>query len=165
MRIATPAAVVLSLLLFPGGTARAQAADTVFAPSHLAAARALLSAARFEESAVAGSMVMFDQQVAAAPETAVFRDVIEQWSREVFGSEEAKRAFARAWAEELSEEDLLALAAFYRSPLGMRAASGQAALARKGAEIGRQLASAREAELQQRIMERVAELEGAPEPQ
>ena|SRR5688500_16992962 len=83
----------------------------------------------------------------------------------LFASAEAKRLFARAWAEELSEEDLLALAAFYRSPLGLRAAAGQAALARKGAEIGRQLGSVREAELQQRLMERVAELEGAPEPQ
>ena len=47
--------------------------------------------------------------------------------------------------------DLRALIAFYRTPLGQRLASSQATLARQGAEIGRVLATARQADLIERL--------------
>ena len=138
----------------------AAAADTAPA-SKLAAARTLIDLVRLEETALAAGMQTFDQQAASNPDAAAFRDVIEEWMREVFGSDDAKNAFARAYAEAFTEQELAGLIAFYRTPLGARLAVLQPALAAKGAAIGQQLAETRQADLQQRLMTRAAALEGA----
>ncbi len=129
--------------------------------SHVAAARELLTLLRMEETAVAVGMQAYDQQAAGSPQAAAFRDLVEEWTREVFTSEEARDAFARAYAESLSEEDLLALAKFYRTPLGARVAAAQIGMAAKGAAIGQRLAAERQGVLQERMMARAAELQGA----
>lgn len=141
--------------------ASAAEADTAPSPDEMAAARTLIELVRLEETALAAGMQAFDQQAAATPGAAEFRDVVEAWMREVFGSEEARTAFARAYADALTEEELTGLVAFYRSPLGARLAVLQPTLAAKGAVIGQQLAEARRAELEGRIMARAAALEGA----
>lgn len=132
-----------------------------FSDSHLAAARGLLDAMHFEHAALTAGMATFDQQAAAAPDAAIFRDVVEEWMREIFTGEEALAAFARAYAETLSETELRDLAAFYRTPLGQRLASVQPALTAKGMAVGQQLAGAHQSVLEERIMERAAALEGA----
>lgn len=137
------------------------AAGRALRPSHVAAARELLALLRMEETAVAVGMQAYDLQASASPQAAAFRDLVEAWTREVFTSEEARDAFARAYAESLSEEDLLALAEFYRTPLGARVAAAQIGMATKGAVIGQQLAAERQGVLQERMMARAAELQQA----
>lgn len=166
MRLAAMSLLALSLFAgqlaaqsSPATAADSSASTPAFAPSHMAAARGLLAAMRFEQAAVAAAMMSFDQQAAADPETGIFRDLVEEWMYEVFTSEEAKDAFAGAYAESFSEGELEELTVFYRTPLGSRVADLQAALAAKGAEIGQRLASAREADLEERIMERAAALD------
>lgn len=143
----------------PAAAADSTAPTNGFAPSHMKAARGLLAAMRFEQAAVATAMMSFDQQVAADPEAGIFRDLVEEWMYEVFTSEEAKEAFAGAYAGSFSESELADLTAFYRTPLGSRVADLQADLAAKGAEIGQRLAGARQADLEERIMERAAALD------
>lgn len=167
MRVAASTLLVLSLLSGPavaqvGGPSPAAPART-FAPSHLAAARELLDAILFEETAMAAAMSAFDQQAAASPESAAFRDLVEEWTREVFSGEEAKAAFAGAYAERLAEADLRGLVAFYRTDLGKRLATQLPELAVAGARIGQQLAAQHQAALQERIMARAAELQAEGE--
>lgn len=163
MRLAPP--TLLSLLLLSGpaaaqvGAPAPAAAAHALAPSHLAAARELLDAILFEETAMAAAMSAFDQQTAASPESAAFRDLVEAWTREVFSGEEAKAAFAGAYAERLSEADLRALVTFYRTDLGKRLAAQLPELAVAGARIGQQLAGRHQAVLQERIEARAAELQ------
>jgi hypothetical protein len=159
-------AILLALLAGPAraqgsAPASAAAAPSQFSDSHLAAARDLLDAMHFEHAAVTAGMATFDQQAAAAPDAAVFRDLVEEWMREIFTGEAALAAFARAYAETLSETELRELAAFYRTPLGQRLASVQPTLTAKGMAVGQQLAGAHQSALEERIMERAAALEGA----
>lgn len=168
MRPFLSCAVLLALLANPvraqssaPASPAAASAPSAFSESHLAAARDLLDAMRFEHAALTAGMATFDQQAAAAPDAAVFRDLVEEWMREIFTGEAAKAAFARAYAETLSETELRELAAFYRTPLGQRLASVQPALTAKGMAVGQQLAGAHQSVLEERIMERAAALEGA----
>lgn len=152
----------LAITLLTIGPVAAQSATSgTISPSHLAAARALLGAMNFEETAVTAGMQAFDLQVAAAPQLAQFRDLMEEWTREVFGSEEALDAFARTYAETVAQADIEALTAFYRTPAGARVAASLPALSAKGATLGQRLATSHQAELQQRMMARAAELEAS----
>ena len=135
--------------------ARAAAQDTARTTpptaGQMAAARELLEAMRMLERAAVEVRVAIDQQIGADPQLAPYRATIHEWGREIVSSEEAKAAFATLYASAFSEADLRQLAAFFRTPLGQRFASSQAALTEKGAEIGRSLASARQADLMARI--------------
>lgn len=168
MRLAGVTLVLLaSLAIVPASAqdAPVRVADAVstdsIRPSHLAEARALIRLLRLEETGLAAGMQVFDQQSATNPDAGAFRDIVEEWMRGVFGSEEAEIAFARAYAEVLTEQEIVELIAFYRSPIGARLAVLQPTLAAKGAAVGQQLAAARQADLEARIMARAAELEGA----
>jgi hypothetical protein len=164
MRHAATPVVLLSLLTAAplaaqSDTVPAGPAAVTIAPSHLEAARNLLRTMNFEETAVATAMYAFDEQVGDSPEAAAFRDVIEEWMREVLGGEKAEIAFAEAYAEALTEAELVELTAFFRTPLGVRLAEAQPLLAARGAEIGARLAAEGEASLQERLMERATLLE------
>ena len=139
-------------LLLP---ARAAAQDSVAiippSPGQMAAARELLEVMRLQDVSAIGVKVALDQQIRANPMLEPYRAAMHAWGTELFASEEAKTAFATLYANAFSEADLRALIAFYRSPVGQRLASNQAKLAEKGAEIGRSLAEARQADLLARI--------------
>jgi len=144
--------VVGCALLLP---VRAAAQDTTHtAPptaGQLAAARELLEVMHLQEVSAVGVKVALEQQIRANPMLEPYRATMNEWGTEMFASEEAKAAFAALYAAAFSEEELRGLLAFFRSPLGQRLASSQAALAEKGAEIGRSLAEAHEADLMARI--------------
>lgn len=137
------------------GTPPAESSRTI-APSHLAVAREFLDVIRMQEAAAAGMEVSMNEQIEINPELKPYQGVIQKWAREIFASEEAKNAFATAYAETFSEAELRELIAFYRTPLGRRLAENQTALVLRGAEIGRRLADAHQAELMQRLQEAMA---------
>ena len=145
------------------GTPAPRAADTaVYSPSHMAAAKALLEAMDFEELAMSGVLVTLEAQMEENPDLEMFRDVLHAWAKSVFGSEEAKTAFARAYASELTQAEIEAVVTFYRTPAGRTIARAQPQLARHGARIGAELAAKRQGELESMIEARAAELESLP---
>jgi hypothetical protein len=117
----------------------------------MAAARELLDVVRLQEVAAAGMRVSIDEQIRGNPAMEPYRTVMKEWGSEIFASQEAKNLFATIYAETFSEEDLRALVAFYRTPLGQRLANSQATLTVRGAEAGRNLATAHQADLMARI--------------
>jgi len=151
-----PVLLLACALLLP---ARAAAQDTARTTpptaGQMAAARELLEVLRLQEVSVVGVRVALDQQIRSSPELEPFRAAMHAWATELFAGEEAKTAFATLYASTFSEADLRQLVAFFRTPLGQRFASSQAALTEKGAEIGRSLATAHQADLMARL-QRVA---------
>ncbi|HLM66618.1 MAG TPA: DUF2059 domain-containing protein [Longimicrobium sp.] len=124
-----------------------------FTPSHLAAARELLQEIQIQKLSMAGVEAMFTEQIRANPEMGRYREAMLAWARDIFSSEEATNAFAALYAEAFSEEDVRALTAFYRTPLGQRVAAMQPVIATRGADLGRRLAERKQADLIARIQQ------------
>lgn len=124
-----------------------------FTPSHMAAAREFLQAIQMHKLSMAGVEAMFGEQIRANPGMGRYREAMFAWARDLFSSEEATNAFAALYAESFSEEDLRALTAFYRTPLGQRVAAMQPVMATRGAELGRRLAERKQADLIARLQQ------------
>jgi hypothetical protein len=140
-----------ALLLPAGAAAQDTARTTPPTAGQMAAARELLEVTRMQEVSAATMKAVFDEQIRTNPQMEPYRAVMTEWGRELFTSEEAQTAFTTLYASTFSEADLRALIAFYRTPLGQRLAASQATLATKGGEIGRSLATARQADLMARL--------------
>lgn len=134
----------------------AQPATTPIAPSHMAAARAFVDALRLSEVAAAGVNVSIDEQVRANPALEPFRTTMKEWGIALFTTDEAKNAFAEVYASTFTESELRQLVAFYQTPLGQKVAASQATLTARGAEIGRNLAQAHQADLMARVQSQMA---------
>lgn len=159
MRAFVPALVVAALLAAPSAAQAQAAAPALPSVSHLAAAGELVDLMQIEDAAMVAVLVSLDQQIKATPALGDFREVMEAWARDLFTSEGARLAFARLYAEEMSEADIRQLVAFYQTPVGRRLAGKQAALAARGAEVGQRLAEERQADLMQRVQKRQQELQ------
>jgi hypothetical protein len=129
----------------------AAAQQRTFAPSHLDAAREYLETLQIHKVAAAAVEMSLEQQIRANPAMEPYRATMMEWAREIFASAEAKTAFAEIYAEAITEADLRALTAFFRTPLGQRVALIQPKMAERGAEVGRRLAEAHQADLIARL--------------
>ncbi|MBD0318704.1 MAG: DUF2059 domain-containing protein [Gemmatimonadetes bacterium] len=143
--------VLLGFFIALSAPAAAQETARTFTPSHLAAARELTDAVNVRGATAAGIEIMMETQIEANPAMAPYRAVMLDWARDIFSSDEAQDAFSRLYAELFPEEDLRALTAFFRTPVGRRLADSQGSLARRGAEVGRKLAEANQADLMARL--------------
>jgi uncharacterized protein len=119
----------------------------------IALALQLVDLADMRGAALAGVGVMLDQQVEMQPELAPFRNILEDWAKDVFTSQEAADGFARLYAETFTEGELRDMVAFFRSPTGRRMASEQASISARAEEIGQQLAESRSEDLLSRLTE------------
>jgi hypothetical protein len=147
-----PALLLGCALLLPARAAVQETARTTPPTAgQMAAARELLDAMHLQDVSAAAVKMALDEQIRADPQLEPYRAVMNAWGSEIFASEEAKTAFATLYAGAFSEADLRQLVAFYRTPLGQRLANAQVTLAAKGAEVGRALATARQADLMARI--------------
>jgi hypothetical protein len=151
MRTLPAFALGCALLLSARAAAQDATAARTYPPSHLAAARELMEVMHLQEVSVTGVRVMLDAQIQSNPALAPYRTAMNEWGSELFSGDEAKTAFATLYASVFSEADLRGLIAFYRTPLGQRLASSQVTLTTRGAEIGRDLALAHQADLMARI--------------
>jgi hypothetical protein len=120
-------------------------------PSHLAAARELVDVVRLVEVAAVGVNVSIDEQIRGNPAMEPYRTTMKEWGSALFATDEAKNAFAGLYASTFTEAELRQLVAFYRTPLGQKLAGSQTTLTVRGAEIGRSLAQAHQADLVARI--------------
>ncbi|HEX8674742.1 MAG TPA: DUF2059 domain-containing protein [Longimicrobium sp.] len=140
-------------LAAPAAAQRDTVPSRTFTPSHLAVARELLQELQIQKLSMAGVEAMFADQIRTNPEMGRYREAMLGWARDVFSSEEAISAFAALYAGAFSEEDLRALTAFYRTPLGQRVAAMQPVMAARGADLGRRLGERKQADLIARLQQ------------
>jgi uncharacterized protein len=161
MRIPLLALALALVLAAPLSAQPATTPAVPIAPSHLAAAKEYLDLYGIVDMALSGVQLAMDQQIAANPALEPFRATMIEWARGLFGSEEAKTAFASIYAEVFTEAEIRQLMVFARTPVGRKVVANQANLARRGAEVGQRLAQAHQADL----MARLEALEAAPKPE
>ncbi|HEX8392942.1 MAG TPA: DUF2059 domain-containing protein [Longimicrobium sp.] len=121
-------------------------------PAAIALSRELVTLMNLREAGLAGlRAAMNPAQFGSGPEAEAAIRVVEQWAMDLFGSEEALAGFSRVYAETFTEAELQEILVFYRTPAGRHLLAEQPYLTMRGAEIGRQLAMAHQADLMERL--------------
>lgn len=132
--------------------------------AELELATQLIGLADLQGAAMAGVTVMLDQQIESSPEIAPYRNLLEEWVRDVFNSPDATTAFARVYAETFTERELRDMIAFYQTPTGQRMVAEQGAIAMAGSRIGEELAQAHAGDLMARLGAAMAAERDNPKP-
>jgi len=109
---------------------------------------------------------MIDQsietQVKANPMMVQLKPVLKKFMSKYLSFESLKDDMIKLYMEEFTEEELKAIAAFYRTPAGKKAVDRMPVLAMKGAEMGMKKVQENVGELQRMIVE---ELNKKPAPE
>ena len=142
----------------------AQTAPTTPSASHVAAAHDLLDAMKLRTTLVQMVNSMLDQQVAANPQIAPYKQIMSDFMKKHMSFDTLKPEFARLYAEEFTEPELKELAAFYRTPTGAKMANKLVVLTQKGAQIGQRRVQQHLPELQQAIMQAAQQQQGQQQP-
>ncbi len=82
------------------------------------------------------------------PEMAPYEDVFRRWIKNVFASGDLVGEVAKLYVDAFTEEELLGITAFYRSPLGQKALAKMPELMKQGADLGMRRAQEHMGELQ-----------------
>jgi uncharacterized protein len=143
----------------PAAPPSAATAARVVTPASLRAAEELLRLMSVEEVIRVSVTSAFDSQIEQQPLMAPFRATMQAWVDKHLTWAELGTKLARVYAEQFTEEELKQLIAFYQTPVGRKVAAAAPTLARRGAEVGAQVADAHKAELEQMIRARAAELQ------
>lgn len=133
---------------------KAQTTTTV-TPAQLKAAEDVLLASKADLQFNAGITTMLKQASGSLPEEkrAKFIEVMNSFVAKYISWDVLKDQLAAMYAQEFTEQELKNLAAFYRSPLGIKLSEKQPALMQKGAALGQQAVQGHQAELQQMMQE------------
>jgi hypothetical protein len=158
--------VAISLLGAGSGVALAQAkvTDKPAAPAaakvsgeQMAAATEMLLAMQFDKTIGPTIESVLDMQIRAQPSNAPYRKVMLEFLNKYMGWESIKDSLATAYAEEFTVAELKELTAFYKTPIGQKAALRLPKLAAKGGEIGMKMVQAHLPELQEMISKAMTE--------
>lgn len=148
--------LILLALVLLGSVALAQ--DDASPSSHEAAAVELLKVMGVEDSTLAGATMMIDVQIRVQPQLAPFRDVMIEWTKQYMTWDEIGPGMVKLYVESYTEDELGALATFYRSPVGVKSLEIMPDLLRKGGEWGQSIAMKYAPQLEQMIADRRKEL-------
>jgi hypothetical protein len=146
--------VVLALVL--GSAAHA---EERYSASHRAAAEELLVLSGAEKNAMVGASTMADAMLQGNPTLAPFRDIILAWSAKALNWQNMKPKMVELYVESFSESELREISAFYRTPVGAKSLEVLPTIMQRSMQMGVDLASEHQAELQRMIQERAAELQ------
>lgn len=100
---------------------------------------------------------MLDVQIKGNPAIAPFRETMLVFFNKHMGWESMKNDMAKIYMNTFSDMELKALIAFYKTPIGQKAAITVPAIASQGAALGQERVQANMAELQQMIQAKMAE--------
>lgn len=159
-----PAAVLFVLLL-----AAPTRAEEPAAPSRAEALALELLEISGVKDAMGNAMTTYvDSQIRVNPSIEPFRDTMIDWASKAMRWEEIGPKMARVYLEVFSEEELAALVAFQRSPVGSKVREKQPELLRRCMEIGETAALRHRGDLERMIREKQQQLEreaeGTPAP-
>jgi hypothetical protein len=111
------------------------------------AARELLDSMRAQEMVRNGARTMTDLMVQSNPKMEPFRNVIEEWANKVLTWDAIAPPLVKVYEEAFTEAEMRTIAAFHKTPEGQKMLDKMPQLMKKQAEIGSELARARQGEL------------------
>jgi hypothetical protein len=128
--------------------------------SHRAAAESMLEAANVESSMDSVLDQTLDLQIKSNPQLAPLREVMHKFLTKHLSFAALKEELIGLYVEEFTEEELLEITAFYRTPTGRKAMEKMPVLFQKGAELGKRRVQANMAELQKMTQEEMKRQKG-----
>jgi hypothetical protein len=147
-------AVILALV----GPVSAQ--DDPGRTSREAAAAELIALLRLEEVTMASVDLMMETMIDQNPAFESFRAIFVDFFTEHYRWEELEPEYVRIYAEAYTEPEIRELIGFYQTPVGQKTVDLMPVLMRQGAEVGERQIEPHLPELQQRILEVMAEQVG-----
>lgn len=159
-RLTVPALLMLlgSAPLAAQSTTTAAAAPAT--PATRALADTLLDLMGTRQLMRASIEASLDAQVQAQPMMAQFRPTMMAWVDKYISWDALRPRMVELYTGAYTDDELRALVAFYRTPVGRKTAAISPELAKKGALIGAEAAQAHLPELQKMVQDRMAELQG-----
>lgn len=148
---------VLALTLLCAAPAAAQDEPT---PGEVAAVRELLEASRTRENFIA-AMEMGMEQGGMGEMTPRIRGVLREFMDEHFRYEDLEPEFVKMYADVFTEQEIRDLAAFYRTPLGMRVVETLPEITAASQRIAMERLQSAMPQLMQAIMQAMEEEEPA----
>lgn len=144
--------LIIALLLF---CSIVKAQTPTVTPSQLKAAEDVLLASKADALFKSNMAVTLKQASANLPEDkrAKFIEVMNTFVAKYINWDMIKDQLASVYAQQFTEKELKDLAAFYRSPLGLKLNDKLPILTQKGAELGQQAVQSHQLELQQMMQE------------
>jgi hypothetical protein len=144
----------LIIALFICVAAKAQTTPNI-TPAHLKAAEDVLLASGAGAQLKENTLSMIKQASANVPadKKPKFIEIMNTFTDKYMNWDLIKDQMAAMYAQQFTEKELKDLAAFYRSPLGIKLNQKQPVLFQKGAELGQQAVQSHQAELQQMMQD------------
>jgi hypothetical protein len=136
-------------------------------PVRLRAATDLISVIGGEQQFAATQAAMINAMTQSGP-MSMMRDIFEDWAHTWLTWEALRPEIVQLYARTFTTDDMLQMAAFFRTPAGQHFTAKTGLLVTEGGKIGQRVAQQHSAELQAAIQKRIKELQArqdAPEPQ
>jgi hypothetical protein len=124
--------------------------------SHRQAAEDFMIASNVNVAMDAATTQMLDLQIKQNPAIAKLKDVMRAFLTKYISYAAIKEDLMTIYCEEFTEEELKAMAAFYRTPVGKKCAQRVPVLMAKGSQLGMKRVQDNQAELQQMIQKELA---------
>ena len=155
-------AVIVCLALTPFSHCFGQDTAAAKAPpksTHTAAVEEFFLVMKMEETTNKTLDQMLAMQMAQQPQLAAFKDVLTKFLRKHISYEATKKDLVKLYQDAFTEDEIRAMTAFYRTPVGQKAVAKLPSLTAAGAQLGMTRVQANMGELQQAILKRQRELE------
>jgi hypothetical protein len=121
--------------------------------SHRKAAEELLKAVKTEKVLAASIDQSLDMQVKANPAIKPFREVMKKFLTKHLSYAALKNDLIKLYTKEFTEKELKQLAAFYKTPVGKKAAEKMPALMAKAGQLGMKRVQDNQEELKKMIQD------------
>ncbi len=102
--------------------------------------------------------IALEEQIKINPQLAQLRDVMEAFFIKYMGWGAIQSEFKKLYMEAFTKEEVDAMIAFYRTPVGQKAAELTPELMAKGGALGREMVTRHLPELQQMIAEKMKQI-------
>ncbi|MGE0354654.1 MAG: DUF2059 domain-containing protein [Gemmatimonadales bacterium] len=137
--------LVCGLVSLTAAPAQAQTTGAV------SAATELLQVMRVDRTIRLAVATTFDAEIAKDPSLAVYREVMLEFTGRYLSWDALGSNLVSLYAETFTEDELRALTAFYRTPVGQKLIEVQPELMRKGSEMGQNAVMSHMGELQEML--------------
>jgi hypothetical protein len=142
----------------PAPASPAPTAAPLSAPQRAAVAD-LFVALKLQQEVLSLPESMIDGEISRNPGMAPFRDLMVAWLKKYMTWPAMEPQLTQLYASNFTEEELKAMAAFYRSPAGQKASQKMPEMMQRTAMIGAQLSQPHTEELKKQMSARAEELQ------
>lgn len=132
-------------------------------PVRLRAATDLINVVGGEQQFAATQAAIINAMTQSGPMSRM-RDIFEDWAHTWLTWDALRPEIVQLYARTFTTEDMLQLAAFFRTPAGQHFTAKSAFLMTEGGKIGQRVAQLHSAELEAAIQKRIKELQAKQSP-